>query len=73
MQTIGLNIEVKKNVLSKQVKRSATLENVAMEMLSGIWVGAASNNLLKHLGVGMRIQSSKTWFVLVMDMATAMK
>jgi hypothetical protein len=44
-----------------------------MEMFSGIWVGAASNNLLKHLGVGMRIQSGKTWFVLVMDMATVMK
>jgi hypothetical protein len=71
MQRIGLNIKVKKNVLSKQVKRSATLENMAMEMLSSIWVGAVSNNLLEHLGIGMRIQSSKTW--LVMDMATVMK
>ncbi|PNY08039.1 hypothetical protein L195_g004550 [Trifolium pratense] len=73
MQGIGLNIKVKKNVLSKQVKRSATLENVAVEMLSGVRVGAVSNNLLEHVSVGMRIQSSKTLLVLVMDMATVMK
>jgi len=53
MQGIGLNVKVKKNVLSKQVKRSATLENVAVEMFSCVRVGAVSNNLLEHVGVGM--------------------
>lgn len=69
MQGIGLNIKVKKNVLSEQVKRSATLENVTVEMLPSVWVGAVLDNLLEHVGVGMRIQSRKTWLVLVMDVA----
>jgi hypothetical protein len=58
LQGIGL-VKVKKNVLSDQVERSATLENVTVEKLSGVQVGTVSNNSLEHVGVGMRIQSSK--------------
>jgi len=71
LQGIGLNVKVKKNVLSDQVERSATLENVTVEMLSGVQVGTILNNLLDHVGIGMRILSSKTW--LVMNMAAVMK
>ncbi|KAJ1430014.1 hypothetical protein SESBI_08082 [Sesbania bispinosa] len=58
VQGIRLNIEVKKNVLRKQVKRSASLENVAVEALPCIWV-TILNGLLEQVGVGMGIQRTK--------------